>query len=226
MICIPIMAGTEKEALALMEKCSRIADILELRWDQIENADLKNLMKARKCRVIVTHRKREEGGSFPGSEKERVDILKEAVALGADLVDIELSTAEPLIAELRDKIRAAGGRTQLIVSYHNFRETPSEADLRAKADACIRAGADIIKIAVRAVRPQDNLRVLGLIPYGLARKRGVIAFCMGEMGRISRIAAPLFGSFLSYASMQKGAESAPGQLTAEEMRRVLRILQR
>jgi len=47
---------------------------------------------------------------------------------------------------------------------------------------------------------------------------------MGEKGRLSRVAAPLLGSCLSYASLEDGAESAPGQLTAVQMKRIIEIL--
>ncbi|NIS60800.1 MAG: type I 3-dehydroquinate dehydratase, partial [Proteobacteria bacterium] len=91
-------------------------------------------------------------------------------------------------------------------------------------DECEATGANIIKIVTYANTMEDNLRVLELIPH--ARKRGleIIAFCMGEMGRISRVMAALLGSYFSYASLEKGAESAPGQLTVQEMEVISRIV--
>jgi 3-dehydroquinate dehydratase type I len=70
----------------------------------------------------------------------------------------------------------------------------------------------------------DNLEVLRLIPY--ARQKGVkvIAFCMGEKGKISRIVAPLLGSYLTYAAWSKGKEAAPGQMTIKEMMEIFRIV--
>jgi 3-dehydroquinate dehydratase type I len=85
-------------------------------------------------------------------------------------------------------------------------------------------GAHIVKICTYARAMEDNLQVLGLIPYARKKGRTIIAFCMGEKGRISRVMAPLLGSYLSYASLDKGSESAPGQLTIAEMREILRIL--
>jgi len=63
-----------------------------------------------------------------------------------------------------------------------------------------------------------------LISYAKKTNRKIIALCMGEEGKISRIMAPYFGSYLSFASLERGAESAPGQLTVEEMREIFRIL--
>jgi 3-dehydroquinate dehydratase I len=85
-------------------------------------------------------------------------------------------------------------------------------------------GADIIKMVTYAESVEDNLRLLNLLAYGRRRGQEMIAFCMGAMGRPSRIMAPLFGSFLTYASLEAGAESAPGQLTAGEMKQLWEIM--
>jgi 3-dehydroquinate dehydratase type I len=224
MICIPIVAKDQRAALMQMERGFPLADILELRIDQIKNLNLEGLLRRKRGRVLVTNRRKDEGGGFSGTERERVELLKEAVALGVDYVDIEVRTEEALIKELSGKIGNHHGRVKWIVSHHDFSGTPSERSLRRRLDACNRTGADIVKIVTYANTVDDNLRVLGLIPY--ARRRGleIIAFCMGEVGQISRIMAPLLGSYSSYVSLEKGAESAPGQLTVEEIRQVFSIL--
>jgi len=223
-ICISIVAKDQRAALIQMEGSFPLADILELRIDQIKNLGLEGLLRRKRGKVLVTNRRKDEGGGFSGTERERVDLLKEAVALGADYVDIEVRTDKPLIKELSAEIGNHHGRARWIVSHHNFSGTPSQRVLRRRLDECNGTGADIVKIVTYANNAEDNLRLLGLIPY--ARRRGVeiIAFCMGEMGRISRIMAPLLGSCFSYVSLGKGAESAPGQLTVEEIRQVFGIL--
>ncbi|HLE19302.1 MAG TPA: type I 3-dehydroquinate dehydratase, partial [Syntrophales bacterium] len=75
-----------------------------------------------------------------------------------------------------------------------------------------------------ACSPEDNLTVLSLIPYAGRRNREIIAFCMGEQGRISRVMAALLGAFFTFASLKRGAESAAGQLTVREMEQIFRIL--
>ena len=81
MICIPIAAATTDAAIERMERAAPLADLVELRIDQIPGADLKRLLAARHTPVIVTNRRREEGGGFVGTEEERVELLKEAVRL-------------------------------------------------------------------------------------------------------------------------------------------------
>jgi len=226
MICIPIVASTTEAALAQMERSSPLADVLELRIDQIRDVDLEKLMNGRQNdkRILVTNRRGDEGGGFSGSEPARVELLKEAVALGVDYVDIEAKTERHLITKLVAHIEKHDNRTKWIISSHDFSGTPSEGALQKRFHACSRTGADIIKIATYAHAMEDNLRVLGLIPYARNKGRAIIALCMGEQGKISRVMAPLLGAYWRYASLEKGAESAPGQLTIEEMQQIQEIL--
>jgi 3-dehydroquinate dehydratase type I len=223
-ICIPITAATTAEALLKMEEGFPLSDLLELRIDGIRKINLEKLLTVKKGELLVTNRVREEGGAFTGSEQERVALLIKAVTLGSDYVDLEIRTKKNLIDELKKTIETSQGRTRLILSYHNLERTPSLTELRKKMEEGQRCGADIIKIVPYAEKMEDNLKALALIPY--ARKRGleIITFCMGASGKISRVMAPFLGSYLSYASLSKGEESAPGQLTVEEMKRVFKIL--
>jgi 3-dehydroquinate dehydratase type I len=223
-ICVPISAATTDEALCKMEQGFGLADILELRIDGIRKVDLKKLLAGRKGELIVTNRVKEEGGAFIGGEQERVALLTKAVALGSEFVDLEIRTEEALVLKLKKKIEACQGRTRLILSYHNLERTPSLRDLRKKIEEGQKAGADIIKIVPRAKQIEDNLKVLSLIPYANKKGLQIIAFCMGELGKISRIMAPLLGSYLSYASLTKGEESAPGQMTIGEFKQIFRML--
>jgi 3-dehydroquinate dehydratase type I len=224
MICISIVPGTNEEALSLLGKALPAADLVELRIDCIEKPDLPMLLYAGKKRILVTNRRREEGGFFASCEDERVELLVEAVNLGARLVDVEARTGAAAVGRLGRAIRAKGGKTKLIVSHHDMQGTPTRRTLERRLKACRQLGADIVKIVTLANTVEDNLQVLGIIPHALESGQDVAAFCMGEKGRLSRVAAPLLGSCISYASLEEGAESAPGQLTADQMRSVLRIL--
>jgi 3-dehydroquinate dehydratase type I len=222
--CIPVTAYNNQEALIKIRQGFTLVPVLELRIDGILKPNLKRLLSGGKGEFLVTNRVREEGGGFQGTEGERVDLLKQAVSLGCDYVDLELRTDRALLSELKQKIEAYQGQTRLILSYHNLIKTPSLRDLRKKMEEGRKAGADIIKVVPFAERMEDNLKVLALIPY--ARKRGleIIAFCMGARGKVSRVMAPLLGSYLTFVSLSKGQESAPGQLTAAEMKKIIEIV--
>ena len=223
MICIPIASATNDAAVARMERAAPLADCVELRIDRIQDADLERLLRTRRIPVIVTNRRREEGGGFAGTEAERIAILQEAARLGADYVDIEAATDPALKAELRSTL--AGGATQLIVSWHDFSGTPPAELLQAKLAACMADAPAIVKIVTHAGAAADCLRVLELIPRAQQMGQAISAFCMGSAGKISRIIAPLLGSAIDYASLGPEEASAPGQMTIRQMREIARIME-
>ena len=224
MICVPVMAPTNRQALAGMKKAFALADAVELRLDRVLRPDLSLLVHPRKGLLLVTNRRKEEGGFYEGPEMDRVGLLVEAARRGADFVDVEASTGETLIHRLAAEAEGKRQGTKLIVSHHDFRGTPSWAALVRRFNACRAFGPHAVKIVTYAQTAEDNLRLLRLIPRSLAQGQPIIAFCMGPGGKISRVLAPLLGSFITYASLRKGAESAPGQFTVGEMRKVMGLL--
>ena len=227
MICISVVAKRQSEALQIIQSSAGLADVLELRMDLLSDGNLEELMGAvrsasRSVKILVTNRQAQ--GSGAPDEKERIGVLLTAVSLGADFVDIELATAPAWREDVRAMIASHGSRTALIVSHHDFFRTPSRKTLIGIFNEGVQAGASIVKIVTLARAPQDNLAVLGLIPYARRRKKDIIAFCMGKEGKISRVMAPLLGAFFTFASLKRGAESGAGQLTIGEMRSIYRIL--
>jgi 3-dehydroquinate dehydratase type I len=229
MICIPITAKTHAGAMQAIGRSAVVADVIELRMDLIHKGRLVDLIgQVRACgesvQVLVTHRPGAVGD--PLQRRRRIDCLKEAVDLGADYVDVELQTDCALREELIEAIVHLQRRTALIVSHHDFERTPSLRTLKSLFQRCVMTGADIVKIVTWAVSPRDNFRVLGLLADAEREDISLISFCMGPQGRISRIAAPMLGSYLSYVSLRKGGQSASGQLTITEMNRIMDILRR
>jgi 3-dehydroquinate dehydratase type I len=221
-ICIPIAAERSGAAIEMMERAIPLADLVEFRIDRMRKPEMAKLLGARRTPVIVTNRRREEGGGFSGTEEERVALLMEAARLGADYVDIETETAPALKEELR--LVCVRNKTKRISSWHDFSGTPPTAFLKRNLAACMADGPDIVKIVTHAEEAADSLRILELIPYARQQGQAVIAFCMGEAGRISRIMAPLLGSAISYAPLEPEEASAPGQLTARRMREIIGML--
>ncbi|MFA6413220.1 MAG: type I 3-dehydroquinate dehydratase [Syntrophales bacterium] len=224
MICASLVAETMETALEKMTTGFRHADLLELRIDLIADLDLPVLLKGKTGPVLITNRRREEGGGFRGTEEERIVLLCEAIHLKAEYVDIEAATDDGLARQVLGAAAGQGCHTKIIVSFHDFSATPTAGALRRIWGSCRERGGDIVKIVTHARHSEDNLRVLSLIPYSRKKGQDIIAFCMGEQGRISRIMAPLLGSHLTFASLDKGEEAAPGQMTVEEMKQIMRLL--
>ncbi len=221
MLCIPITANTNQEALQDIQKAVELADIIEVRLDYIEQPDLKELLRWRASKpIIATCRPTRESGRFDGTEEVRLGILQEALRLGADFIDVEHDSIQQLHLPQTQR------KSKVIVSYHNFKETPS--DLSQIYERLSNTPADIVKIVTTAKDLLDNVKLFGLLEEAnrLVQKgegKPLIAFCMGELGYISRVLAPKYGSYLTFGSLVAGKESAPGQLTAREMLDVYHI---
>jgi 3-dehydroquinate dehydratase type I len=116
------------------------------------------------------------------------------------------------------------GKTKIILSWHDFTGTPETTRLEAVLDEMLDSEADVVKLVALAREPADNLRMLSLIPRAKAAGKDAIAFCMGPLGKWSRLAAPLLGSWLTFAPFSKQRASAPGQLTVNDLKRVWNTL--
>ena len=220
MICIPIMAHDTADALQKMAQGSAFCDLMEIRLDVMEAFDLSEIIRAASKPVIFTYRSQEEGGEGKVPYDARVNYLKEAVSLGADYVDVEYA----IPPEHRKLLFENRGHSKLILSKHFCNETPSReklADLFRKMAA---TGADVVKIITHAETGGDNLTVLGLIPPAVNMGVAIVAFCMGPLGRMSRVACPLLGGAFTFASLKSGQESASGQVPVKEMKMILEAL--
>jgi len=219
-LCIPVVETTVKKALIAVKEANQLADLVELRVDYLRAVSLGPFLEDRNKPFIVTNRRREEGGKYKGEEKKRLGILQEAIDLEGDYIDVELTTERSLLrALIRNK-----GRTQVILSFHDFHRTPSPKELQRLFDQMVRLGADVVKIVPFAKSWGDNLSILSMIPFAERRRQKIVAFCMGEKGKISRIFSSFLGAAWTYASLSKAKASAPGQMTVDEVKAVWRVL--
>jgi 3-dehydroquinate dehydratase/shikimate dehydrogenase len=177
----------------------------------MNSPSIERLIDASNVPVIVTNRPACEGGKFNGTEKERITYLQRACHLGVKYVDMELD-------HFHDLDRKA--TTRLIVSYHNFNETPQNLDeIYSKI---VDKGADIVKIATKANSYDDSRRMLNLIA-AKHNEMDIIGICMGEKGVATRVLGPVYGGYLTFASLE-GKASAPGQLDVHDLKTAWNVL--
>ncbi|AEC51237.1 3-dehydroquinate dehydratase [Pyrococcus sp. NA2] len=211
MIAGVILAETIEDAIRKIRLHD--ADLFELRVDKLVDfsgiEDLSNYSS----RLIITIRKREEGGFREFKEEERLELFKKFLTLKPRYVDIELNS------EIRDEVIALARKhgSGVILSYHNFRETPPFERLVELVKVMEGYSPDVMKIVTYARDMKDNITVIKL--YEIAEN--LVAFCMGSKGRLSRIFSAVYSPF-TYASLEESA--APGQLTVEEVREIMRII--
>jgi 3-dehydroquinate dehydratase/shikimate dehydrogenase len=205
MICVSIARGRHRHVIAEHRHLAEQgAKLVELRIDYLEGqVNLKRLLVDRPSPVVVTCRREQDGGKFRGSEATRLMLLRTAVAEGADYVDLEedVATAIPRY-----------GKTKRIISLHDFRKMPEDLEaIHARLSAL---DADIVKLAVTANQPHDNLRMLTLVRES---RIPTVGLCMGDIGTPSRILAGRFGAPFTFATFHHERTLAPGQLSYAQM---------
>jgi 3-dehydroquinate dehydratase type I len=217
-ICVSILPKTVPEALRLMEKAEVAhADFIEVRIDRLEDclenhSGLADLVAHGKTPKIATDKSSR-------TETEQRQILLSAAKSGFEYVDAELST--PQLKDLVKELKALGAKP--VVSLHKFDGSLSISELNSVLEREISSGAEVCKIVTTAKQMEDNLTALNFISAA-SRKAKVVCFCMGELGKISRLLSPLFGGFFTFASLEQGNETAAGQMAIQEMKEAYEIL--
>jgi 3-dehydroquinate dehydratase type I len=221
-LCVPIVEANPARARSHYIRAARKGLWAEIRLDYLEKPDLRRLFRTLPGPVIATNRLEKEGGRWVGSEADRRRLLEEALSFGMHALDVEFGTD----AAWRRELFARRGKTRLILSWHDFSGTPDDAELEQTFSAMLSQEADILKLVTQAKTPEDNLRLLALIPRARAAGKEIIAFCMGPLGKWSRLATVFLGGFLTFAPFNPQQASAPGQITVAEFRRMWRMLRK
>ena len=178
------------------------------------------------CRIadILADLQRADG--IPDTEKGRreqqiraYDIterrLTKAVEAGAAYIDLEIEAPAPMSKRLRKAALENG--TIVIRSYHDFTGTPSREKLAETVSQCREFGAEVVKIVTTAQCEADVQTVLSL--YDDFDR--LIAFCMGEAGRQSRLDCLAKGAPYTYAALTEDEATAPGQWSTASMKKAL-----
>ncbi|MBI4888053.1 MAG: type I 3-dehydroquinate dehydratase [Acidobacteria bacterium] len=208
LLCETVTGATMADLVAARDAAAA-ADLVELRLDGVADPDVRRALEGRRVPVIVTCRAAWEGGRFDGGEDDRRRILAEALARGAEYVDIEWRALRGA-AGFGDLVRGHGSR--VVVSSHDFDGVPG--DLCTRVREMRGAGAAVVKVAITAGRLSDTLPLIDI-----ARGGDAVVVGMGEAGVPTRLLASRFGSRWTYG----GRGVAPGQLPAADMVRRFRF---
>jgi 3-dehydroquinate dehydratase type I len=222
-ICVPVPAKNLEEALEMVQSAEMDgADIIEIRLDYMDNLEmldnldnLRRIVESCSKPLIATNRSIGQGGRCCLSDEQRLKTLIKAAKAGFEYIDIELT-----VRRLKEAVNAAKGYgAKIIISLHDFRCTPSLREMKKIFREQIKAGADICKIVTTANNVTDSIRCLAFT-YEMSKKANLVCFAMGEKGLLSRALSPLFGASFTYASLGRGLETAPGQITIRELREI------
>lgn len=212
MICVSLAAASADEILDNVAK----VEFAEIRIDKsgLNAGDVRRVFGSAGKPLVATCR---PGGR---TEDERRDLLAAAVESGAAYIDLEVENPgrfnDGLIAAAREK------HCKVIISYHNYEGTPMRLVMQQAMEEAFDQAADIAKLVCRVKTIQDCSRILSL--YEL--KKNILALGLGDIGVVTRIAAPFLGAPFTYASLAPGRETAEGQPDYETMKSIFELLKR
>jgi len=221
-VCVAVVGEDPSNIIDRAESLVRDNPFMEFRLDYLSNPvaglpKLKHFLDLHpEATVIATCRRAVNGGKFKGSAAAQLEVLTKAAAAGFQLVDIEIQSAEILksgeLATLKDRVG-------VILSFHDFKATKrleeTFADLKAYP-------ADFYKVVSTATMLHDNVQMMKFLQAHSAQYE-MVGLCMGEQGIISRVLGVRAGSIFIFAAATRGEETAPGQVTAGELRDTYRI---
>ena len=221
-VCVAVVGEDPSNIIDRAESLVRDNSFMEFRLDYLSNPvaglpKLKHFLDLHpEATVIATCRRAVNGGKFKGSAAAQLEVLTKAAGAGFQLVDIEFQSAEILksgeLAGLKDKVG-------VILSFHDFKTTKrleeTFADLK-------RYPADFYKVVSTATTLHDNVHMMKFLQAHSAQYE-MVGLCMGEQGIISRLLGVRAGSIFTFAAATRGEETAPGQVTAGELRDTYRI---
>jgi 3-dehydroquinate dehydratase I len=192
------------------------ADFSEVRLERLDRlVRLSDVVEAARKPLIATNRFLAQ--NEPNWKNE---MIIRAVEEGFQYVDLDIES--PDLEQTINHIRKKGGR--IILSHHDHKGTPAPHELTVKLKEFQRHSPEICKIVTTANHIDDNLRILEFIREN-HHSMPLVSFAMGSRGILSRLLAPLYGAEFTYASLDKGLETALGQTPIDEMQRIYKTLE-
>ena len=221
-VCVAIAAPDANELLEKADALARDNPFVELRLDYLPKPGLA-LGRIRyfaeshpHVALIATCRRVASGGKFRGPISSQMELLGKAADAGCQLVDVEIQTAARVKAAQLEKLR---GKAAVVLSFHDFRGTQNLDETLKKMAVY---PADFYKIVGTATSLSDNVTMMKFLERH-QDSHALIGLCMGEQGIMSRVLGARVGSAFTFAALTADQKTAPGQVTAHELRTTYRI---
>src|SRR3979411_3031925 len=221
-VCLALSGDTHESMLATAESIARDNPVLEFRLDYLKQplAALPKIHRFLETHQYVTAigtcRRADNDGKFKGSLASQLEVLTKAIAAGCQIVDLELQSALKSKPEAIARLR---NRARLILSFHDFRAT---RNLNETLENMLKIPADFYKVVSTATTLSDNVTMMKFLQTQ-SDKHALIGLCMGEQGIISRVLSVRAGSVFTFGAVSADLKTAPGQISAGELRSIYRI---
>ena len=228
MICTTIQNKTAEQILEALEHCEMAEirlDRCELSARDAENVFTSDVPLVATCRISEVAQNEPALQDLTDSAREIKAMqiaekrLVRAIEAGARYVDVEIEAQKQMSKRVRGAAHENG--TVFIRSYHDFEGTDSFESLKAMVEKCRYHGADIVKLVTTAHSSEDVAKVMALYDWARGENIELIAFCMGEAGKASRLECLKHGAPYTYAALTAEEAAAPGQWPTDEMRKAV-----
>jgi len=221
-VCLALSGDTIDDMLAIAESMARDNPFLEFRLDYLKQplAALPKIHRFLETHQYVTAigtcRRADNDGKFKGSLASQLEVLTKAHAAGCQIVDLEIQSALKLKPDAIARLRS---RARLILSFHDFRATRNLDETLGKM---LKIPADFYKVVSTATTLSDNVTMMKFLQTQ-SDKHALIGLCMGEQGIISRVLSVRAGSVFTFGAVSADLKTAPGQISAGDLRSIYRI---
>jgi len=221
-VCLALSGDTVDDMLASAESMARDNPFLEFRLDYLKQplAALPKIHRFLETHQYVTAigtcRRADNDGKFKGSLASQLEVLTKANAAGCQIVDLEIQSA---LKSKTDAIARLRSRSRLILSFHDFRAT---RNLDETLEKMLKIPADFYKVVSTATTLSDNVTMMKFLQTQ-SDKHAMIGLCMGEQGIISRVLSVRAGSVFTFGAVSADLKTAPGQISAHDLRSIYRI---
>jgi 3-dehydroquinate dehydratase/shikimate dehydrogenase len=221
-VCLALSGDTVDDMLANAESMARDNPFLEFRLDYLKQplAALPKIHRFLETHQYVTAigtcRRADNDGKFKGSLASQLEVLTKANAAGCQIVDLEIQSALKSKPEAIARLRS---RARLILSFHDFRATRNLDETLGKM---LKIPADFYKVVSTATTLSDNVTMMKFLQTQ-SDKHALIGLCMGEQGIISRVLSVRAGSVFTFGAVSADLKTAPGQISAHDLRSIYRI---
>jgi 3-dehydroquinate dehydratase/shikimate dehydrogenase len=223
-VCLALSAESADAMLDTAESMVRDNPFLEFRLDYLKQpvaalSTIRQFLETHQyVTAIATCRRAEHGGKFKGSLASQLDVLAKATAAGCQIIDVELESALKAKPDALARLRSRAG---LVLSFHDFRAT---RHLEKTLEKMLRIPADFYKVVTTATTLSDNVAMMKFLQTE-GEKHALIGLCMGEQGIISRVLSVRAGSVFTFGAVSEDRKTAPGQVSAQQLRDIYRIEQ-
>ncbi len=223
-ICVSVCAETADELIEQIKRAEDLADVIEIRFDCLAKDETKltsqkmSELRSKKL-LLATFRQSEQGGKRKLLSNDHIKFWQTSkIDEITDLADFEFDLfTNNFGVSFENTIR----------SFHIFNRNLfiNAPDFLSGLYKKMKTQYDgsIFKIAVQADDITDSIAVWKLLERAKTENKQIIPIAMGEAGKWTRILGLAHGAFMTYAALDAGRETAPGQVSAKDLIEVYRV---